>query len=411
MKADFSKEMNRMLWADFREAYRGYSTQAFIIWCFLKCCLDRNLCEQTKEGYENLSNIKSDFYNRKIDAGKIEILFNGVDKQYKQERMCSRFAAFFKEGINYQENIINVISRFDFSNESEEAIELVKSGIYFLQTSVAGRYVAETTNQGISRIASEILKVTDNDIYGDFCSGIGLSTLEIVNNKKTRISVSDINPDARSLSFMLFVMNNFANFDISDFQEEKERYVTKLFSDLPVIPVGENEKISASTKYHADFLIKAKNMIARGGKAILVVPGKYLFSSMDAIRYSRDVLIIEKYLDSVIALPFTFEGTSLTANLIILDKNPNKTTLFVDASRFNASTKDIDRIVEIYEKRLEINGVSKLVDSEEIMHQGTSFVPARYTIEVVARDIDKELEETQRKLDLALEHLNALLKK
>ena len=101
MRQDFSKELNRLLWGDFKDAYRGYSSQAFVIWCFLKCCLDRNICEPTREGFENLSNIKSDFYNHRIDAEKIDVWFTGIDRLYNQDNLLSRMSSFFKEGTKY----------------------------------------------------------------------------------------------------------------------------------------------------------------------------------------------------------------------------------------------------------------------------------------------------------------------
>lgn len=408
MRNDFSKELNRLLWGDFKDAYRGYSSQAFVIWCFLKYCLDKNICEPTKEGFENLSNIKSDFYNHRIDAEKIDIWFTGIDKEYNQNDLLSRFASFFKDGVKYHDSIISVISRFDFAANPEETMELVKSGLYFFQSSLAGRYSSSTTSMGISKIAAGILNVDEKDIFMDFCVGSGLSTLEIVKDKNTEIRVADINVEARALALMLFIMNGYKNFTIESFENQKSYKVTKLFSDLPVIPDG--EKISAATKYHAEFLIRAKNALDENGVAVLVVPGKYLFSSMDAIRYSRDVLLVEQCLDSVIALPFTFEGTSLTANLIVLRKNASR-PLFIDASRFNTTFADIDSIVSLYKDREEVNGVSKIVSKEDILANGTSFSPARYAMKVVVVDVDKELEETQKQLDEAMNRLNHLLNK
>ena len=408
MRQDFSKELNRLLWGDFKDAYRGYSSQAFVIWCFLKCCLDRNICEPTREGFENLSNIKSDFYNHRIDAEKIDVWFTGIDRLYNQDNLLSRMSSFFKEGTKYHDSIIEVISRLDFVENSDETMELVKSSLYFFQSSLAGRYASSSTSLGISKLASAILDVKKDDVFVDFCVGSGLSTVEIVKDKETRINVEDISPDARVVSFMMFVMNGFKNFSVSNFGYSDNVVATKLFSDLPVVPDG--EKVSVSTKYHADFLLKAKKELAAGGLAVLVVPGKYLFSSVDAIRYSRDILVVEQYLDAVIALPFTFEGTSLTANLVIL-RNGSTNPLFIDASRFNTSFADIDEIVSIYRKREEINGVSKIADRDMLFANGTSFAPARYAIKEVAVDVDKELLETQEKLDKALEKLNALLNK
>lgn len=205
-------------------------------------------------------------------------------------------------------------------------------------------------------------------------------------------------------------MFGYKNIKVSDFDPSSKEKATKLFADLPILPDMVNEKMSASTKYHADFLIKAKNMIDAEGKAVLVVPGKYLFSAVDAVRYSRDVLVIEECLDAVIALPYTFEGTAALANLVVLRKGV-KNPIFVDASKFESNSDGIEQIVDIYNSRKEINGVSKVLSKDEILAQGTSFSPARYTIKETTINVEKELEETEEKLNAALAHLNELMNK
>lgn len=410
MKTDLYRVLNRALTNEFKTAYRGSTVQSFVIWCFLKYCLDNKLCKDTKEGLDNLANILTDFYSKTVDANRVEKLFADVDEMYGQDRAISRMSSFFREETKFHEDIINVIAQLNFKTNLEETLDLIKASIHNLQNNLGGRYAFGGTNLGISKTASLLLNVEKKDTFADFCCGTGLSTLEIVKDLNTRIELSDINPDARATSLMVLIMFGYKNIKVSDFDPSSKEKATKLFADLPILPDMVNEKMSASTKYHADFLIKAKNMIDAEGKAVLVVPGKYLFSAVDAVRYSRDVLVIEECLDAVIALPYTFEGTAALANLVVLRKGV-KNPIFVDASKFESNSDGIEQIVDIYNSRKEINGVSKVLSKDEILAQGTSFSPARYTIKETTINVEKELEETEEKLNAALAHLNELMNK
>lgn len=410
MKADLSRVLNRALINEFKTAYRGSMVQSFVIWCFLKYCLDTKLCKDTKEGLDNITNVLTDFYSKTIDANHIEKLFTDIDEMYGQDRLLSRMSSFFREETKFHEDIIDVISQLNFKANLEETLDLIKASIYNLQNNLGGRYTFGGTSIGISRTASLLLKVEKKDSFADFCCGTGLSTLEIVKDLNTRVELSDISPDARATSLMVLIMFGYKNIRISDFEPGNKEKASKVFADLPILPDMVNEKMSASTKYHADFLIKAKNMIETEGKAVLVVPGKYLFSAVDAVRYSRDVLVIEEYLDAVISLPYTFEGTAALANLIVLKKG-TKNPIFIDASKFESNSNGIEQIVDIYNNRTEVNGVSKVLSKDEILAQGTSFSPARYTIKETTVNVDKELEETEEKLNVALAHLNELMNK
>ena len=410
MKADLYRVLNRTLTNEFKTAYRSSTVQSFVIWCFLKYCLDNKLCLDTKEGLDNLANILTDFYSRTVDANRVERLFADVDEIYGQDRLITRMSSFFREETKFHEDIINVIAQLNFKTNLEETLDLVKSSIYNLQNNLGGRYTFGGTSLGISKTASLLLNVEEKDTFADFCCGTGLSTLEIVKDLNTRVELSDINPDARATSLMVLIMFGYKNIKVGEFKPDSKEKATKLFADLPILPEMVNEKMSASTKYHADFLIKAKNMIEAEGKAVLVVPGKYLFSAVDAVRYSRDVLVIEECLDAVIALPYTFEGTAALANLVVLKKGV-KNPIFVDASKFESNSNGIDQIVDIYNSRKEVNGISKVLSKDEILAQGTSFSPARYTIKETTVNVDKELEETEEKLNAALAHLNELMNK
>ena len=410
MKTDLYRVLNRFLTSEFKTAYRGSTVQSFVIWCFLKYCLDNKICKDTKEGLDNLANILTDFYSKTIDANRVEELFADVDEIYGQDRFISRMSSFFREETKFHEDIINVIAQLNFKTNLEETLDLVNASIYNLQNNLGGRYTFGGTSLGISKIASLLLDVKEKDLFADFCCGTGLSTLEIVKDLNTRVELSDISPDARATSLMVLIMFGYKNIKVSEFEPDSKGKATKLFADLPILPDMVNEKMSASTKYHADFLIKAKNMIEAEGRAVLVVPGKYLFSAVDAVRHSRDVLVIEEYLDAVIALPYTFEGTAALANLVVLKKGV-KNPIFVDASKFESNSNGIEQIVNIYNSRKEINGVSKILSKDEILTQGTSFSPARYTIKETTINVEKELEETKEKLNVALAHLNELMNK
>ena len=410
MELSFSSLFKKYNIDIFRTVYRNQSIHAFIVWCFLKYCLDLKMCNNTPESLSNYADLLADFYNSRIDASKVEKMFIDVEAKYSLNGSLSRAASFFREETSFIKDIIKVVSQFDFKNDLETLLPGIRALINFLVPRWSGRNTMGLTNLNVSRIASSILNVQPDDLFVDFCSGTGLSTLEVVDDSNTQVVLADINPDARTLSAMVLIMFQYKNFEIRSFYDlENNIKVSKLFSDLPIIINNFDPDGTVSMGNHANFLFKAKKMLKDDGVAVLTVPGKYLFSASDSIRYSRDVLIKEKYLDAVITLPFTYEGTTVKTNLIVLKKNSEK-PLFIDASKITANDEGMDAILEIYSNRQEINGLSKCLTGEQILKEGTSFSPARYTIKEEYFDIDEELNKTETKLKEAIAHLRGLIK-
>lgn len=154
---------------------------------------------------------------------------------------------------------------------------------------------------------------------------------------------------------------------------------------------------------------------AKGRAAIVCFPG--IFYRGGAKQKIRKYLIDNNYIEAVISLaPNLFYGTSIAVTLLILAKNKvDATTQFIDASGeefFDKETNNnilkdghIEKILDIFTKKEDIDHVSKLASLDEIRNNDynlsvNSYVKAKDTREII--DITKlnaEIQTTVAKID------------
>lgn len=181
-------------------------------------------------------------------------------------------------------------------------------------------------------------------------------------------------------------------------------------------------KLAPSSKADFAFVQHMIYHLAENGSMAIVLPHGALFRG-GAEQHIRTYLIENKnYLDAVIGLPANiFYGTSIPTCILVFKKcreNPDD-VLFIDASRDFDKVKTqnilreehIDKIVETYRKRSEIEKYSAAVKTQFIASQDYNLNIPRYVdtfepepeidIEAIAKEI-KELDQSLKSTDSSI---------
>lgn len=178
-------------------------------------------------------------------------------------------------------------------------------------------------------------------------------------------------------------------------------------------------------KSYADlmFLEHIAYHLDKDGRAAVLLPHGVLFRGNKEETIRRYLIENQNVIDAIIGLPANcFHGTSIPVCCIVLKKNRNGNSgnvWFCDASKYYTEGKnmnelsddDIDRIVNAYEQRAEIEKFSHIASIDEIRGNGFNCNIPRYVntfeeeepidIEKVTEDIEeihKAYKETESKL-------------
>lgn len=195
-----------------------------------------------------------------------------------------------------------------------------------------------------------------------------------------------------------------------------------LINDERFAPAGK-----LAPKSYADFAFimhSLSYLSSKGRAAIVCFPG--IFYRKGAERTIRKYLIDNNFIDCVIQLPENlFFGTSIATCVLVMSKNKTENkVLFIDASKeFKKETNNnileennIDAIVEEYRSRTDVEYFSRYVNVSEIEGNDynlsvSTYVEKEDTREVIdIKVLNKELEETVKKIDALRSSINEIVK-
>ncbi|PQL93643.1 type I restriction-modification system subunit M [Apibacter adventoris] len=197
-----------------------------------------------------------------------------------------------------------------------------------------------------------------------------------------------------------------------------------LINDDRFAPAG---VLAPKSKADFAFVLHALSYLsAKGRAAIVCFPG--IFYRGGAEQKIRKYLVDNNFVETVISLaPNLFYGTSIAVNILVLSKHKTDNhTQFIDASGegfFKKATnnniledKHIDKIIEIFDKKQEVEYVAKSIDNRQIAENDynlsvSSYVEAKDFREVI--DITKlntEITETVKKIDALRADIDAIIK-
>ncbi len=163
------------------------------------------------------------------------------------------------------------------------------------------------------------------------------------------------------------------------------------------------------------FILHSLACLKDGGRCAVVVSSGALFREQE--KMIRKSLIEGGKVSSIINLPVNiFDGTSISANVIVLEKyRSKKDVLFIDASKEFCQAKpknilsrtNIDRISDVYWERLTEDGFSRVVDIDEISNNDFNLNVSRY-IAVDKFEASDSIENLKARQNDLMEELNYL---
>ena len=178
-----------------------------------------------------------------------------------------------------------------------------------------------------------------------------------------------------------------------------------LINDPRFSPAG---VLAPKSKADLAFIMHSLSWLSTNGTAAIVCFPGVMYRG-GAERKIRQYLIDNNYVDCVIQLPSNlFYGTSIATCIMVLKKSkPENSTLFIDASNEfvkvtnnNKLTQDnIDRIIDAFRTREDIEHFSRLVPNSEIEEQDynlsvTTYVEQNDTREIIdITRLNAEIEE------------------
>lgn len=197
-----------------------------------------------------------------------------------------------------------------------------------------------------------------------------------------------------------------------------------LINDDRFAPAG---VLAPKSKADFAFVLHALNYLSGKGRAAIVCfPG--IFYRGGAEQKIRRYLVDNNFVETVISLaPNLFYGTSIAVNILVLSKHkPDTKTQFIDASGegfFKKVTnnnileeKHIDRIMEIFDRKEDVEYVAVSVDNKLIAENDynlsvSSYVEAKDTREVIdIEQLNAEITETVKKINALRTDIDAIVK-
>src|SRR5690606_10791692 len=182
-------------------------------------------------------------------------------------------------------------------------------------------------------------------------------------------------------------------------------------------------KLAPASKADFAFIQHMVHHLDENGIMAVVMPHGVLFRGAAELTIRKYLIKEKNYLDAVIGLPANiFYGTSIPTCVLVFKKcrEENEDVLFIDASKEFEKQKNqnvllnehIDKIVETYQERLEVEKFSHKASLDEIAENDYNLNIPRYVdtfeeeepidIDAVMKEI-KSLEVKRAELDIEIE--------
>ena len=368
------------------------------------------------------------------------------------------------ETIKRKENILPMLERslkriedstlgrddIKFGVEASQEIDILGDAYEYMISQFAagaGKKAGEFyTPQEVSRILAEIVTLGHNrlrNVYDPTCGSGSLLLRAASIGKAAYIYGQEKNPTTYNLARMNMLLHGirFSSFKI----ENGDTLEWDAFDDMQFDAVVANPPFSAewsaADKFNNDdrfskagrlapkktadyaFILHMVHHLNEGGTMACVAPHGVLFRG-NAEGVIRRFLIEKKnYIDAIIGLPANiFYGTSIPTCILVLKKcrKEDDNILFIDASKEFEKVKTqnklrkehIDKIVDTYRNRTEIEKYSHLATLQEVAENDYNLNIPRYVdtfeeeepidIKAVMAEI-KELEAKRAELDKEIE--------
>jgi len=349
------------------------------------------------------------------------------------------------------------LDKIDFKLENTELDVLGDAYEYLIGqfASGAGKKAGEFyTPQEVSKVLAKIVttnKFKLKSVYDPTC-GSGSLLLRVAKEVKevTNFYGQELNRTTYNLARMNMILHDvhYRQFDIKQEDTlERPQHLNQRFEAIVANPPFSAEwsanplftnddrfsqygRLAPAGKADFAFVQHMIHHLAENGQMAIVLPHGVLFRG-GAEQHIRKYLIEDlNYLDAVIGLPSNiFYGTSIPTCILVFKKcreNPND-VLFIDASQHFEKVKTqnvlrdvhIDKIVETFRKRLELEKYSKKASLKEIAANDYNLNIPRYVdtfeadekidINAIAKELkalDAQMLETDKTITSFCKELN-----
>ena len=347
-------------------------------------------------------------------------------------------------------DIILHLNDIDFELDSDEVDILGDAYEYLISqfASDAGKKAGEFyTPQEVSKILAKIVTLHKDKIKNVYDPTCGSGSLLLRISKEARVANfygQELNTTTFNLARMNMILHGvkYGDFDIRQGDSLEDPQHKDMQFDAIVANPPFSAKWSADKSFMDDSRFSAYGKLAPKSKADyafvqhmiyhlnesgtmgIVLPHGVLFRGA-AEGKIREYLVGEKnYLDAVIGLPSNlFYGTSIPTCILVFKKcrEDDQDILFIDASKDfekvknqnKLRTQDIEKIVNTYANREEIDKYSHKASLEEIKENDFNLNIPRYVDtfeEEEPVDLDEVCDELDR-IDAEMEKVDAEIKK
>lgn len=347
--------------------------------------------------YDNLKGRNDSFTNG------LSLMFLALEKAKVGEDELKEHVSSVIKNETVLRYILKIIDKHsDIIYEMAEKFEqdVLKAGIIFFDTNMFNSMLMDYTPTGLSRLALSLFSISEDDILLDMGSGSGnLLTEAGFKYDNIRSYGVEINTENIIISTIRsYVSGHNTSYIQGNIlsQDFESLGATKVFSNFPVgIRISNieksymyNPKLKAIFKdsrrtLSSDwvFIYAAYLAMKPGGKCICLMTNNGTWNEAD--EEIRSMLVEKGIIEGIISLPANLlAGTYVESTMIILSQNNEKikmldaTKIFTKGRRQNFLTdSDIKNITNMYKNE---NQNSKLLDIEEIRHNGYILYPVRY---------------------------------
>lgn len=326
--------------------------------------------------------------------------FNDEDKLGKGKDMVDRLS-----------NLLNIFDGLDLSSNKAEGDDLLGDAYEYLMRHFAtesGKSKGQFyTPSEVSKILAKVIGITeettqDKTVYDPTC-GSGSLLLKVADESPKGLTIyGQENDNATSaLARMNMILHNNPTAEIwkdntlsaphwknpdgqlktFDFAVANPPFSTKSWTNGINISDDEFKRFDLGVPPdkngdYAFFLHIIKSLKSTGKGAVILPHGVLFRGNVESD--IRKKLIKQGYIKGIIGLPANlFYGTGIPACIIVIDKEKSsdrKNIFMIDASKGfmkdgnknRLRSQDIHKIVDVFNKEIEISGYSKLVSYEEI---------------------------------------------
>lgn len=282
-----------------------------------------------------------------------------------------------------------------------------------------------TTKKNLSKLAAKILNVQPNEIFCDFVSGVGFSTIEITKKKLPNIINAEKNNTAIAISAMLYIMYGYKNFQIFS-GDSLTKYNDKIIGDKIFVdgPIAAKVEKTEDNEYGDSSLAIINRVLhnymskKESAMAVITLPSSPLFTTRKNAVGLREEMVSNGMVQAVIALPPMWGGTMVGTNLLVISRKPQEKVVFINAADDKLTSKHkndstgaellsdekINLIIDVISNQKSILGFSCVINKNKITNKEYKLVPASYVKvnkeedDISLKTIDEQLSKLYRQL-------------